>query len=115
VSWYTSNILECQRDLSWLGAKLAWNLTEVPVEDSQITDELIKTVVGLVRVIEYLLAFIEFNQKVLVHFGHLEPFPEIGNTDCVISHIFESKKWVVALCLDGDEALFDDVLVIVLV
>lgn len=48
MSWYTTNILQCQGDLSWLGAQLAWNLTEVPVELGQIADELVKTVVGLI-------------------------------------------------------------------
>jgi hypothetical protein len=38
---------------------LDWNLTKVPVEYSQVSDKVIKTLVGLIRVVEDLLTIIK--------------------------------------------------------
>ena len=51
MSWYSSNILQSECNLSWFGSQLAWDFAKVPVELSQITDEFIETMIGLIRVI----------------------------------------------------------------
>ena len=114
VSWYTSNILQNESDLSWLRSQLAWDLAEVPVELGQITDKLIKTVVSLVRVVVHLLALIQFIKEIFVHICHMESFPQICNTNGVISDVLKSQQWEVTFSLDGDKAFFNDAFMIVL-
>ena len=90
MSWYSSNIFQSESNLSWFTTLFAWDLTEVPIELCEITNEFIKTVVGLIWVVVYFLTFIQLIKQVFIHFGHLESFPKIGYTNSVISYVLES-------------------------
>ena len=52
----TTNILQGQGDLPWLWPILDWYFPEVPGENSQISNQIIKALIRLVWVIEDLLA-----------------------------------------------------------
>jgi len=107
VGLHSADVLQSQRDLPWLGTVFGRDLAKVPVEDGQVANEIVHALIRLVRVVEDLLGVVQRIEQVLVHLGHLEALPEIGDADLVVSNVFESEKRVVALCLDGDECLLN--------
>ncbi len=65
--------------------------------------------VALLRVVEHHLILVERLSQLLVHVCETESFPEVCSADLLVSHISDSKKWVITHGFDFDETLFHDV------
>ena len=107
----STDVLHSERDFP--GASMSdRDLSKVPVEGCQVADQVVHTLICLVRVVEDLFAFVERIEQVLVHLRHVETLPEIGNTLLIIPYIFEPQQRIVSLRVHSDERLLNNGLVI---
>lgn len=92
---------------------LVGDLSKVPIEDGQVSCQLIDALICSFRVVEDLLTLVQRQKEIFVHLGHLEPLPEISDRFLVISHILKSEEWIVTLCFDCDVAFLDNLFTII--
>ena len=112
VSLHSTNVLQSQSDLSWLGAILDWQLAKVPRELGQQILH-VASLVSIISIVESALILSQWQQEILVHLCEHEALPQVSNGHLVIPHISQSQQWIVSLASDLDLVLLYEALTLI--